>query len=34
MDKTILNIEQISGCFPELNIAKSEFYNFEPGQAM
>jgi hypothetical protein len=31
MNKTIVNIERISGCFPELNIAKSGFYNFESG---
>ena len=29
MDKTIVNIERISYCFPKLNIAKSGFYNFE-----
>ena len=29
MDKTIVNIERISDCFPKLNIAKSGFYNFE-----
>ncbi len=29
MNKTIVNIERISGCFPKLNIAKSGFYNFE-----
>jgi hypothetical protein len=31
MNKTIVNIERISGCFPKLNIAKSGFYNFESG---
>jgi len=31
MNKTIVNIELISGCFPKLNIAKSGFYNFESG---
>ncbi len=31
MDKTIVNIERISDCFPKLNIAKSGFYNFESG---
>ena len=29
MNKTIVNIERISSCFPKLNIAKSGFYNFE-----
>jgi hypothetical protein len=31
MNKTIVNIERISDCFPELKIAKSGFYNFESG---
>jgi hypothetical protein len=31
MNKTIVNIERISDCFPKLKIAKSAFLNFESG---
>jgi hypothetical protein len=31
MNKTIVNIERISGGVPKLNIAKSAFFDFESG---